>query len=219
VETGLLLAVVEVVSRPRAVYGSIWVVSRPIVLGMEIAAVLAIFGRWTESYPGIGKFGRSLVVVLMAISIGVAVSTLPVAWSADGWSVVFQLITIANRATNLCLGVFLLLTLGFFYKFGGPVASNLRRHTWAMTAYVMANMVSYFVMSNHMFKLSSLLFPAVSLAAITYWIFAFRQAGEQQPAVTGNRHEWDTVEALNVQLQRLADSVTPSGARGTKRRK
>jgi hypothetical protein len=199
----------------QKIYGRFWTVSRLLVLALEVSAVLAIFNRWTVSFPGIGAFGRRLVVVLMAISIGLALSTLPVAWSSSGWVVAYQIMTIINRGTNACCAVFLILTLGFFYKFGGPVAPNLRRHTWAMTAFVTANAVSYLAMSSHAFALANVLLTSVSIAALGFWILALKGSGELQPVTGMNTEEWEAAEQMNRQLQKLADSVTltPQGLR------
>jgi hypothetical protein len=214
VESGVLLAL----TRNRLLYRDIWVVSRLTILLLETVVVLSIFGRWTGSYKGIDAFGRRLVVILMAVSVGLAFSTLPVSWSANGWNVVAQLTTIANRAASIGFGLFLLLTLGFFYKFGVPIAPNLRRHTWAMTAYASANAISYFVMARHVFWVSNILFPVVSLVTLAFWIFAFQASGEEQPVTPPNPERFAAAEAMNLQLQKLADSVTLS-PRGVTRRK
>jgi hypothetical protein len=213
VESGLLLAIV----RYPPMYRKVWVVSRLTILLLEVVVVLSIFGRWTASYPGIGAFGRRLVILLMAISIGLAASTLPVAWSVGPWSVALQLTAIVNRGINLCFAVFLLLTIGFFYKFGGPVAPNLKRHSWAMTAFVMANAVSYFVVSSHIFWLANILLPVVSLGALMFWILRLTKSGELQPVTAEDPEKFASAEAMNVQLQKLADSVTLS-SRGVTRK-
>lgn len=203
---------------PQKFYGKVWIFTRLTVMALEINAVLAIFGRWTVSFPGIGAFGRRLVAVLMAISIGLSLSTLPVAWSASGWDVAFQLTSVANRGANACCAFFLLLTLGFFYKFGGPVAPNLKKHTWSMAAFVTANAISYFAMSSHAFVVANVLLTGVSIAALTYWIFALTLPGEVQPATALNEEEWKAAEQMNEQMQKLADSVTltPHGLRKKK---
>jgi hypothetical protein len=173
----------------------------------EFWTVWAIFARWTVSYPGTGEFGRKLVIFLMAVSLAVSLMTLPVAWSATGWSVAFQLTSIANRGASVCLAFFLVLSLGFFYKFGGPVAPNLRKHTWSMAAFVTANALSYFAMSSHAFKLANFLLPTISMAALAFWILALTKAGEVEPEVAYDKEEYRAAEAMNRQLQKLASSV------------
>jgi len=214
-ESALLLAMVH---GPPIYYARVWLVTRLSILVLEAVVVLKIFRRWTASYEGIGSFGRKLVVILMAVSLALVASTLPVSWSWNGWSVALQLTAIANRAFSLCFAAFLLLMIGFFGKFGGPVAPNLKRHSWAMTAWVSANTITYFVLSSHIFWLANILLPSVSVTVLTLWIFAFRKSGEEQPVTVGDVDEWATVEALNSQLLRLSTAVTPTLS-GMKKRK
>jgi hypothetical protein len=194
-------------SKHPSVYGRIWTFSRPVCLILELSAVLAIFSRWTFSYTGIGTFGRGLLAVLMAVSVGLALATTNIGWSADGWKVAYQLMTILNRGANCCLALFLLLTVWFFHTFGGPVAPNLKRHTWSMAAFLTANAIGYFFMAAHMFVTANVLLPAISSAALVYWMFAFPKAGEIQPDSVYDKREWATAEHMNRQLQKLAKSV------------
>ena len=115
--------------------------------------------------------------------------------------------TIVNRGVNCCLAAFLLMMLGFFYKFGGPVAPNLKRHTWSMAAFLTANAISYFFMSAHLFAAANLLLPTISSAALVFWMFALPPAGEVQPDSVLDKREWAVAEHMNEQLQRLAKSV------------
>ncbi len=199
----------------RKTYLRVWTFSRLAILPLELLAAYAVFRHWTVSFPGIGAFGKRLVVVLLVISIGVSVATVPIAWSANGMEVALQLMAIVNRCVNACCACFLLLTLIFFYKFGGPVAPNLNRHTWALAAFVTANAISYLILGGPWFKVANVLLPAVSLATLGYWIVALTKAGEIQPATAPNPEEWATAAEMNQQLLKLADSVTltPHGLR------
>jgi hypothetical protein len=124
---------------------------------------------------------------------------------------------LANRATNIGFSLLLLLTAGFFWKFGGPVAPNLKRHSWAMTAYGASTAVSYFVLMGRDAKVGNLLLPAVTVAVLIFWIFGLTRAGELQPATAGNEARWEEAEEMNRQMQKLADAVTLS-PHGLKRR-
>lgn len=191
----------------KRAYGQVWIISQVIVLILESGVVLSIFGRWTFSYPGIGTFGRSLLTVLMLIATGLSLATLPIAWSAGGWELAYQLTSLVNRVMNACFAFFLALTLGFFYKFGGPVAPNLAKYSWSMAALVSANAISYYILTLHVFLLANMLLPSVTLAALAFWIFAFRKAGEAQPVTASNEQEWAVAAAMNTELQKLAVSV------------
>lgn len=212
-ETGILMAL----NQQQDLYGRVWVFSRPVVLMLEVLAVLSIFGRWTVSFPGIGKFGRSLLIVLTTASIALALSTVPVTQSKDGWLTAYQMTTATNRLTSACFAFFLLFTIAFFSRFGGPVAANLKRHSWSMTVFVTANAVSYFFASSHVFWLANIFLTVISIAALAFWIFAFRTSGEAQPVTPADPARWAVADAMNEQLLKLADSVTLS-PRGVKKR-
>jgi hypothetical protein len=155
--------------------------------------------------------------VVTAVSVGFALSTLPITWSRGGWLAAYKMTAVTNRVSSACFASFLLLTIGFFSKFGGPVAPNLRRHSWAMAVFVTANAVSYFVLSTHHYKMANILLPAVSMAALGFWIFAFRKSGEAQPVTPPDPARWAVADAMNEQLVKLADSLTLS-SRGVKKK-
>jgi hypothetical protein len=142
IESGLLAAIHK---QRVGVQQAVWLGTRLVTVFLELEAVLEIFGRWTVSFPGIGAFGRKLFVFLLVVATVVAALTLPVALPKDGWDQVLGAAVVANRGTVIGFAMFLILTVGFFWKFGGPVSPNLRMHTWAMTAYVTATAISYFV--------------------------------------------------------------------------
>jgi hypothetical protein len=211
VEAGVLLLME---SHQRHVYNRIWTGFRLLNVPLEAKAVLGIFDRWTFSFPGIGAFGRRLLVFLLLAAIAVVIFTLPVGWPPGAWGRALTVAVVANRATNIGFSMFLLLTVGFFAKFGGPVAPNLRIHTWAMAAYVTATSASYFVLTRSVF-LGQVLLPAVTMVPLIFWIVALRGSGETQPITIGDENEWAKTEAMNDQMQKLADAitVTPRGVK------
>jgi hypothetical protein len=212
-ESGLLLAVVH----QRVLYQRIWVVFRLIDAVLVAKVVLAIFGQWTSSFHGIGAFGRRLAVLIIAVSTAAVFFTFPVSWPNHAWDLVVKVAIVSSRAANIGFALFLLLTMIFFLKFGGPVAPNLRRHTWAMAAYLGATSASYFVLASWVW-IGNTLLPTVTILALLFWIFALRPAGEIQPETAGNPELWEEAEEMNRQMQKLADAVTLT-PRGGKRGK
>jgi hypothetical protein len=97
--------------------------------------------------------------------------------------------------------------LGFYTKFGGPVARNLRRHTWAMTAFVVANAVSYFLLASKRYQMGNILMQAISTGTLIFWIVALRSSGQKPPETPKNPEAWAEAEALNRQLMEFASSV------------
>jgi hypothetical protein len=199
-------------------YRKTWVITRAVLLCLEFLAVLEIFRRWSTCYPGIGKFGQGLLIVLLVSATGFSVASVPISWSSTGWTLATYIMGVANRAVQTGLAAFLLLMLGFFVKFGGPVPPNLKRHTWAMTAFISANTVGYFLLtsgSGMLGAVGNVLLPAVSSGSLIYWIFVIRGAGEQMPVVPDNSAQWAEAEELNRQLLTYADSFKQSRARTT----
>jgi hypothetical protein len=190
--------------------------TRLVVTALELKLILAIFAKWTVSFPGIGEFGRKLLVVLLLIAAAVATSTLSVGVTSSLLVAAMKIVIIVNRSANVGFSLFLLLLLVFFRKFGGPVAPNLRRITAGMAAYVTANSLSYFVMtSSKPFWIASALLPAVTITTVVYWFFSITAAGQIQPEISGDSRQWQEAEEMNRQMQKLADAVTlmPRGAR------
>ena len=115
--------------------------------------------------------------------------------------------TVANRAVQTGLAAFLILMLCFYIKFGGPVARNLRYHTWAMTAFVVANTLGYFLIASQVYQIGNGLLQLISTGTLTFWIVAMRRSGEERPTTPHNPDEWAEAEALNRQLMEFASSV------------
>jgi hypothetical protein len=191
----------------KDLYWKVWVVTRIVLLAVEISAVLEIFNRWSDSFPGIGKFGKQLLLVLLALAIGLCLSTVPVNWSTRGWIFAIFLMLVVNRAVHAGLAAFLILMLGFYTKFGGPVARNLKRHTWAMTVFVVADALSYFLLASKNYQMGNTLMQVISTGTLIYWIVALTRSGEEPPITPKNPDTWAEAEALNRQLMDFASSV------------
>jgi hypothetical protein len=65
---------------------------------------------------------------------------------------------------------------------------------------------------------TNILLPAVTLAALAYWILALDRAGEMQPVTVGDAGQWEEAEEMNRQMQKLADviTLTPGGVKRAK---
>jgi hypothetical protein len=191
----------------RDLYRQVWLITRTVLFAVEIAAVLEIFNRWSNSFRGIGKFGKQLLLVLLALATGLCLSTVPINWSTSGWVLATYLMTVANRAVHAGLAAFLILMLGFYSKFGGPVARNLKRHTWAMTAFVVANALGYFLVASKNYGTGNTLMQAIATGVLVFWILALRSSGEAPPETPRDPEAWAEAEAFNRQLIDFADTV------------
>jgi len=189
------------------IYYKVWVLTRAILMAVETAAVLEIFSRWSDSFHGIGKFGKQLLLVLVVIATGLCLSTVPINWSTKGWNFAIFLMLVVNRAVHAGLAAFLILMLGFYMKFGGPVARNLKLHTWAMTAFGVANALSYFLLTSKKVSVGQYAMQAVSAGTLIFWIVTLRSSGENPPETPKNPEAWAEAEAMNRQLMEFASAV------------
>jgi hypothetical protein len=114
---------------------------------------------------------------------------------------------VVNRAVHAGLAAFLILMLAFYTKFGGPVARNLKRHTWAMTAFVVANALSYFLVASKNYVIGNTLLQAISTGTLIFWIVVLGRSGEVPPETPKNPDAWAEAEAMNRQLMEFASSV------------
>jgi hypothetical protein len=190
------------------IYWKVWVLTRAILMAVETAAVLEIFNRWSDSFHGIGKFGKQLLLVLVSIATGLCLSTVPINWSTRNWLYfAIFLMLVVNRAVHAGLAAFLILMLGFYTKFGGPVARNLKQHTWAMTAFGVANALSYFLLTSKNVSGGQYAMQVVSAGTLIFWIVTLRSSGENLPDTPRNPEAWAEAEAMNRQLMEFASSV------------
>ena len=197
-----------VADQSRDLYQQVYLVTRIVLLPIEIAAVLEIFNRWSDSFRGIGKFGKQLLLVLLVLAAGVCLSTVPIDRSLPGgWVLPVYVMTVANRAVQTGLAAFLILMLIFYTKFGGPVARNLKLHTWAMTAFVVANSLGYFLIASSFNEIGNVVLQAISTGSLIFWIAALTSSGQTPPETPKNPEAWAEAEAMNRQLMEFASSV------------
>jgi len=205
--------------RKPGLYQQVYVVTRIVLLPIEIGAVLEIFNRWSDSFKGIGTFGRRLLLVLLVLAGGICVSTVPISSSMRGWvDFAVYAITVSNRAVQAGLAAFLIFMLIFYSKFGGPVTRNLRHHTRAMTAFVVANTLGYFLIASRFNDIGNLVLQMISTGTLVFWIVALDRSGEEPPERPGNPDDWADAENLNRQLIDYADTVKQSRRGGGKKK-
>jgi hypothetical protein len=204
----------------QTLYGEVWIVSRSVALVLESLAVVEIFSRWAHHFPGIDTFGRKLFAGLAIGALVAASATLPADASRAGWVFAYQITSVVNREIHLLLAVFLALMIGFFVFFGGPVAPNLRRHTWLMLWFLSATGASYFSSTvARTFWLTSILMPAASFSALVGWLAAFRRGQDVRvPAAPSpaDLAEYHAAEALSQTLLRFGERITLRGLLGLK---
>jgi len=203
-------------------YGPVWIFTRGFALLLELLAVIEIFSGWSRNFPGIESFGRKLFVGLTSVALAAAASTLPADATRAGWVFAYQLTSVVNREIHLLSSVFLALMIGFFAYFGGPIAPNLRRHTWLMLWFLSATCLSYLLTTvSRQFWLADILFAAASFSALIGWLLAFRKGmdrRERKPVSAEEMEEYEAAEALSQKLVRFGRKITLRGLLGLKKK-
>ena len=195
-------------------YSKVWVATRSVLILLQILAVSEIFSRWAESHRNIGTFGQRLFAILGALAMGFAIATVPVSGSAKQWDWIIYATTVANRAAQFGVGAFMILMLGFFAKFGGPVAPNLRRHAWAMSAFSLANTISYFLLTSRVVVFGNIVLQVVPAGALIFWIYGLKRTGEEPPKEEYDPRVGAEAEETNRQMLEFAETVRQQRERG-----
>src|SRR5665213_2862274 len=216
----LILAMVRSHGAVLYLYGELWIVTRAMCLILEAAAVIEIFSRWSENFPGIESFGRRLFLFLVLGAGALVAATLPVDATRGGWVLAYRVTSVANREAHLFLAVFLAMMLVFFRRFGGPVGPNLRRHARWMLLFLAANSVAYLsVTVGRMFGVSNMLLPAVSFLCLGGWLLAFRRGEDvavEAQATPEELAEYEAADALSRKLIRFGERISVRGMLGLK---
>ena len=206
----LLLALV--LPHGNAVYIRVWAVSRLIVLTLELLAVVEIFSRSSDNFPGIETIGRKLFLTLFGGALLLTIATLPFDRRWNGWTVAIQITFVINREVHLVLAAFLLLMLAFFAYYGAPVAANLRRHAWFMSIFLTSSAIAYMMATRaHNIHVLNIILQAISLLCLSGWLVAFRpgeNVRKPRIAMASETREMDAAEALNERLMVLSERIT-----------
>lgn len=210
VESGILY----LVQHPAWLYQRVWIFTRLTLLILQLLAAVEIYSLWAEKHQNIGRFGHKLLVVLMGLAVGFSIATVPIAGSPRGWVLVVYVGLVANGAIQFGAGAFMLMMLGFFAKFGGPVNRNLRYHAGAMTAYSLANTIAYFLVARRIGSSSiSVVLQVITAGALVFWIVTLRRSGETAPIVKIDPQAAADAEEENRQLLEFAETAKPQSER------
>jgi hypothetical protein len=127
-------------------YPSIWTVTLPILMSVQVGTVLEAYTKLTTQYPGLGVFASKLLRYCLALL--VIASCISAAWDfhhVPGSTVQAVLFTYRYFAFVLagCLA-FPCLLLSRFPKPDKQPARNIKVHLWMLVSYFCVYGVSYF---------------------------------------------------------------------------
>jgi hypothetical protein len=151
--------------RPRStLYGTIYLVSTPMVWIVAYLVVLELYRLILEDYPGIASVGRKAVTWCMGLAIVVSIAyAIPDLRTTSGEFPVLRIYTIVERSTVLGLLLFLVLIQVFLLRYRLRLSPN--RMVYA-TGYAL-----YF----GLFVAQDVVFAALGIRAVytyTLWVVA-----------------------------------------------
>ena len=194
-------ALALLVDQPRA-YALTWAALQPIGWMVQSYMVWEIFSLWTERYPGIGVFGRWLLVWFSVIAIagGAAIGWRSYSWLE--WAKSMRAIYVLRSAATFALATFLLLTIYFFrYLFRPSAARNLVRHTWISLAIFLALGFRLLLFGSRAASVVALQFALLVLWLVCHlaWLIGLVPAGER--VWTSDRNQLDEEAIARVDSQ------------------
>src|SRR5580692_6862282 len=112
--------------RPRTtLYGTIFLISNPILWILAYLVVLELYRLILEDYPGIASVGRKAVTWCMGLAVIISIIyALPDLKSTHGPSPVTRIFGILERSTVLGLLLFLVLIQLFLVRYRLPLSRN-----------------------------------------------------------------------------------------------
>jgi len=169
--------------------------------------VFELFSRWSESYPGIGRFGKLLLTGILTIAVLVSIAFWNADWEALVFTRNFRIYYILDRIAWVTLALFVVCTWLFFRNYPVPIAPNVVRSTYIAMVYFVVN-----ALSEWTFTLKGMYGPAVvapvNLMIVTSttvcfaaWAILLTRRGEVPPP---SRHvslaDRQRIERINDEL-------------------
>ena len=181
-------------------YADIWLRSEPLLLALQGIAVVELYIRLYRAYPGIGRFGRVLVLAALFASISLCLFTVGMDLREQWKHPDLQMMMLAKRLLSSVASALLALTLAFF-----PPARSARlifEIGWLLSALLGAAAIGYFLIDvtaqthNNSVEIGTIVL-AVQSAVLIWWIFkALPLETTQSSARSTSDYEWNELLKL-----------------------
>jgi hypothetical protein len=166
--------------------------------------VFELFARWTRSYPGIGRFGKYLLVALLVAASLVSLAFLHAEWQVPGFAQGSQFYYILDRVVWGILAVFVIGTWVFFRNYPVAIAPNVVRHTLVSMVYFAIGALSLLIFTLNGRKVV----PGINLAIVVStmgcfcsWAVLLTRRGQVAPPVQYiSKIDRERIEKLNREL-------------------
>jgi hypothetical protein len=118
-----------------------WTCTQPVMLALQVWAVIEVYGYTTRAYPLLGSFGRWVLMVGLGLAVLIAAMPLVDELRTTGeYGYLYRFVGFAlRRIVTTGLAVFMLTALAMFAVVPIPERRNVRRHRWLLTGYFAAS--------------------------------------------------------------------------------
>jgi hypothetical protein len=166
--------------------------------------VFELFARWTRSYPGIGRFGKYLLTVLLAVASLVSLAFMHAEWQVPGFARGSQFYYILDRVVWGILALFVAGMWVFFRNYPVAIAPNVVRHTLVSMVYFAVGAFSMLIFTLNGSKVA----PEINLSIVVStmgcfcaWAVLLTRRGQVTPPVQFiSKLDRDRIEKLNQEL-------------------
>ncbi len=166
--------------------------------------VFELFSRWTAAYPGIGRFGKILLAVLLVVAVGLSFVFWSKEWEGLDFVRSFRIYYIVHRMVYAVLGLFLLGTWLFFRNYPVAIAPNVVRHTRISLFYFLSSALAELAYTlNGPKYVAAVNLAIVSTTAISFgtWAALLTKAAQRVPeAQVVTAADRERIERLNMQF-------------------
>jgi hypothetical protein len=166
--------------------------------------VFELFSRWTRSYQGIGRFGKLLMVALLALALLVSVAFWHAEWEALVFAQNFRIYYILTRMIWVTLALFVSGTWLFFRNYPVPIAPNVFRHTYIAVIYFVGNALCELAFTLNGLKAvawANVAIVTVTMGCFSAWAIMLTRKGQvipEAPRVTPQDRE--RIDRINREL-------------------
>ena len=126
-----------------SVYASLWLRSEPLLLAFQGFAVIELYLWLYRTYPGIGRFARSLILMAAAVAVSLSVITVSLDLREQWKHPDLQRMMFSKRLFSSLSAILLLVTLTWFPK--ARSARPLFEVGWLLSGLLGAAAIGYFV--------------------------------------------------------------------------
>ncbi len=201
----------------RTLYGTIYMVTEPIIWVLYFMIVRELYGLVLKDRPGLATAGRYTLTGAIIAATAIAVATLgPDLNNQGGPYPVLHLVNVLSRAITTTLVFFLLSITVFLAWFPIPLNRNTIVYCLGYSGFFIAKTLSLLarnVVGPGVAQWASATNLLVANLCLAVWIWKLNAAGERSELVIG--HSWRKEDADRI-LQQL-DAINDALARSTRR--